>query len=142
LFVPPENGFEPFPGVIALFVENRFTVVVLEEMLGEVVPNMLVFSEEGFAGLPKGLGVEKIGFTLEVVPNTLGCCVPLVIWDAPNGLICGVPLVICEPPNGLLCGVLTDGVLLNGFQPVPFVEVPKGEVPAVLGAGANGLNGF
>ena len=86
---------------------------------------MLSFAEEDVAGLLKGFGVERLEPKPEGAPNTLDCC---------------VPLVICEPPNGLVCGVLTDGVLLNGFHPAPPAEVPKGEAPAVLEAGAKGLN--
>lgn len=125
--MPIEKGFEALLDVLALFAENGLIAAVLEEKLGDVaVPNMLVFSEEDSAGLLKGFGVAKLEFKPEGGPNTLACC---------------VPFVICGPPNGFVCGVLTDDTLLNGFQPVLFVEVPKGEVPAVLEAGAKGLTG-
>ena len=89
-----------------------------------MVPSMLVFAEEDCTGMLKGFDVEELELKPEGAPNTLGCC---------------VPFVVCEPPNGLVCGGLTDDALLNGFHPVPFVEVSKGEAPAVLEAGAKGL---
>ncbi len=111
--------------MLTLFVENGLTIAALEETAGDIMePNMLVFSEDGFPGLLKGLDMEKLGLTPEVTPNTLDCCEPLVIW---------------EPPNGLVCGALTDVALLNGFQLVPFVEALRRGAPAALEAGAKGL---
>jgi hypothetical protein len=124
--VPTEKGFEALLDVLALFAENGLIAAALEEKPGDVVvPNMLVFAVVDGAGLLKGFDVEELELKPEEAPNTLDCC---------------VPFVICVPPYGLVCGVLTDDALLKGFQPVPFVEVPKGEAPAGLEADAKGLN--
>jgi hypothetical protein len=126
LFIPPEKGFEALPGVLSLFAENGLIAATSEEKLGDVVvSNIFVLAGDDSAGLPKGLDLEELELKPEGAPNTLDCC---------------VPFVICELPKRLVCGALTDDALLNGFHPVPFVEAPKGEAPAVLEAGAKGLN--
>jgi hypothetical protein len=110
--MPTEKRFEALLRVLALFAENGLIATASEERLGDVVvPNMLVFAESDGAGLLKGFNVEEPELKPEAAPNTLDCC---------------VSFVICEPPNGLVCGILTDVAVLNGFHPVPFVEVPEG----------------
>lgn len=111
--------------VLALFADDGLIAGASEEKLGDaVVPNMVGFAEEDSAGLLKGFDVEELEPKPEGTPNTLACCVPFVIWERMKGLV---------------CEVLTDDAL-NGFQPVLFAEVLKGEAPAVLEAGPKGLN--
>lgn len=124
--MPIEKRFEALLGVLALFAVNGLIATASEERLGDVVvPYILVFAEKDGAGLLKGFDVEEPELKPEGAPNTLDIC---------------VSFVICEPPNGLVCGILTDVAVLNGFHPIPFVEVPKREDPAVLEADAKGLS--